>query len=276
MDDVVTARANYAALDRAASPARIRLSSTVVRVQHLGDPGTATAVKVVYHRGRRLESVSAKHVILASWHAGIPYLFPELPEPQKEALRFAIKVPLVYTNVLIRQWTALQKLGVRTVTSPHFWHTSVSLDFPVSLGQYHHQTDPSRPVVLHLSKSACQPGLPIREQHRAGRRELYATPFERIERSIREQLGRILGPGGFDPAHDILGITVNRWPHGYAYQYNSLFDEFWLAGGETPCSVARRPFGRVAIANADAGAYSYTDASIDHAQRAVRDLIEPR
>jgi spermidine dehydrogenase len=86
-------------------------------------------------------------------------------------------------------------------------------------------------------------------------------------------MARTLGGGGFDPASDILAITVNRWPHGYAYQYNSLFDPFWRDGGEAPCTVARRPFGRIAIANADSEAYSYTDAALDHAERAVREVL---
>ncbi len=65
---------------------------------------------------------------------------------------------------------------------------------------------------------------------------------------------------------------MNRWPHGYAYEYNSLFDKFWLEGGEIPCEVARKPFGRLAIANADADAYAYTDCAIDQAWRAVQEL----
>ena len=66
---------------------------------------------------------------------------------------------------------------------------------------------------------------------------------------------------------------MNRWPHGYAYQYNSLSDDFWLNNGEQPCAVARRPHGRIAIANADAAAYAYTDAAIDHGHRAVQELL---
>jgi len=124
-----------------------------------------------------------------------------------------------------------------------------------------------------MMKTPCHPGLPARDQHRAGRVELYNTPFETFERNIRDELGRTLTGGGFDPARDIAAITVNRWPHGYAYEYNSLFDPFWLDGGEQPCVVARQPFGRVAIANADAAAYSYTDAAIDEAYRAVDDLL---
>ena len=123
-----------------------------------------------------------------------------------------------------------------------------------------------------MLRTPCRPGLAARDQHREERIELFQTTFERFELEIRDQLGQALGPGGLDPARDIAAITVNRWPHGYAYQYNSLWDKFWLEGGEQPCARARTPFGRIAIANADAAAYAYTDAAIDHAYRAVQDL----
>jgi len=285
IDDVVTARADYGKLDAAGLAVRIRLSSSVMRVRHIGPAGGDQRVEVAYVQrasGRQgletsgpqvLKTVHARSVVLACWHSVIPALCPELPAAQKKALDYAIKVPLVYTNVFIRQWTAFQKLGVQRVSMPGMWHTSVNLDFPVSIGNYTHPKDPNEPIVLHLSKSACKPGLPIRDQHRAGRVELLTTSFETIERSIRDSLGRALGGGGFDPARDILGITVNRWPHGYAYQYNSLADDFWVTGGEQPCVVARQKFGRIAIANADAAAYAYTDAAIDHGHRAVTELL---
>jgi spermidine dehydrogenase len=273
MDDVVTARADYSKLDVAGAAVKIRLSSSVMRVRHTGAAGADQRVEVVYHQNGALKTVIGRAAVLACWHSVIPEMCPELPSAQKAALDFAIKVPLVYTNVFIRSWTAFQKLGVQRVSTPGMWHTSVGLDFPVSLGRYTHPTNPAEPIVLHLSKSACRPGLSVREQHRAGRTELLTTSFETIERGIRDQLGRVLGGGGFDPAADILGITVNRWPHGYAYQYNSLVDDFWINNGEQPCAVARRPYKRIGIANADAGAYSYTDAAIDHAHRAVLELL---
>ena len=86
-------------------------------------------------------------------------------------------------------------------------------------------------------------------------------------------MNAMLGGGGFDAARDITGIAVHRWPHGYAYQYNSLFDPFWLAGKEGPCVAARQPFGRIAIANSDAAAYAYADAAIDQAHRAVQEIL---
>jgi spermidine dehydrogenase len=270
--DVVLAKADYSKLDEPSSRMRIRLNSTVVKVKHLGDPASAKEVEVSYFTEGKLKTVRAANCILACWHVVIPYIADELPEAQKEALSSAQKVPLLYTNVLLRNWSAFQKLGVNAIYAPGMYHTSANLDIPVSIGGYECTKKPDQPIVLHMMKAACDPGRPAREQHALGRMELYTTTFETYERNIREQLARMLGPGGFDPARDILEITVNRWPHGYAYEYNSLFDQFWLEGGETPCQRARKPFGRLTIANSDADAYAYTDCAIDQAYRAVQEL----
>jgi spermidine dehydrogenase len=270
--DVVLAKADYSKLDQASSPVRIRLNSTVVKVNHKGDPATAKEVEVSYFTEGKLKTVRAANCILACWHVVIPYIAQELPDAQKEALTSAQKVPLLYTNVLIRNWSAFQKLGASGIYAPGMYHTSMNLDIPVSIGGYECTKKPDEPIVVHMMKAACKPGLSAREQHKMGRIQLYSTTFETYERNIREQLLRILGPGGFDPARDILEITVNRWPHGYAYEYNSLFDKFWLEGTEAPCQVARKPFGRLTIANADADAYAYTDCAIDQGYRAVQEL----
>jgi spermidine dehydrogenase len=270
--DVVTARADYARLDEAGSPVRIRLNSIAVRVKHLGTPSAAKQVEVAYIRGGKVHTVRADACILACWHVMIPFLCAELPESQKHALSLSEKVPLLYTNVALRDWTSFAKLKLNSAYAPGSYHRNVALDLPVSIGDYHCSRSPEEPMVVHMSRFPCLPGLPARSQHRAGRAELFTTTFRTMERSIRDQLARMLGGGGFDPARDITAITVNRWPHGYSYEYNSLWDKFWLEGGETPCEVARKPFGRLAIANADAGAYAYTDCAIDQAYRAVEEI----
>ncbi len=271
--DIVLAKANYAKLDDTASPIRIRLNSTAVRVKHVGEAASAKEVEISYARGGSVYTTRAKNVVLACWHVVVPYICDELPDKQKEALASAQKVPLLYTNVLVRNWKAFEKAGTNSIYAPGMYHSYVNLDQPVSIGGYECARKPEDPIVVHMMKAACQPGLPARQQHVAGRMELYTTTFETMERNIRDQLARMLAGGGFDPARDIAGLTVNRWPHGYAYEYNSLFDSFWLEGGETPCEVARKTFGRIAIANADAGAYAYTDEAINQAYRAVGDLV---
>jgi spermidine dehydrogenase len=272
--DIVTARANYAMLDQEKSPARIRLNSTAVRVRHYGDPASARVVEITYARDGKVYTVKAAHCILACWHVVIPHICEQLPEKQREALSSAAKVPLLYTNVAIRNWKAFQAVGASSIYAPSCYHSHMNLDLPVSIGGYTCSQKPDEPVVVHMMKTPCKPGLPARQQHLLGRVELFNTTFETIERNIRDQFVRVVGSGGFDPANDITAITVNRWPHGYAYEYNSLWDKFWLEGGETPCEVARKPFGRIAIANADAGAYAYTDCAIDHAHRAVSEITK--
>ena len=127
-------------------------------------------------------------------------------------------------------------------------------------------------MVVQMVRTPCRPGLSEREQHRVGRAELLGTSFATFEEKIRDQLGRMLGPGGFDAACDITAITVNRWPHGYAYEYNPLFDPDWEKG-EAPHEVGRARFGPIAIANSDSAAAAYTDAAIDQAHRAVQELL---
>jgi spermidine dehydrogenase len=274
MEDVILSKASYAKLEDSSSPVRIRLNSTAVRVKHIGEAASAKEVEVAYARRGKVYTAKAKNVVLACWHVVIPYICEELPDKQREALASAQKVPLLYTNVALHNWTCFQKLGANSIYAPGCYHSRTRIDLPVSIGGYECARKPEEPIVVAMMKAACHPGLPARDQHRAGRMELFSTTFEDIEGKIRDQLARMLGPGGFDPARDIAGITVNRWPHGYAYEYNSLFDSFWLEGGETPCEVARRPYGRIAIANADAGAYAYTDEAINQAWRAVGEIAK--
>ena len=274
LSDVILAKADYAKLDHPDSAVRIRLNSTAVRVKHLGDATSAKEVEVAYARGGKAYTCKAKNAILACWHVVIPYICEELPDKQKEALSSAQKVPLLYTNIAINNWKSFQKVGTNSIYAPGMYHTYVNLDLPVSIGGYECARKPGEPIVVHMSKAACHPGLPARQQHSYGRIELFTTTFETMERNIRDQLARALGAGGFDPARDIAAITVNRWPHGYAYEYNSLYDSFWLEGGETPCEVARKPHGRIAIANSDAGAYAYTDEAINQGYRAVQEITK--
>jgi spermidine dehydrogenase len=275
MDDVVTAKADYSKLDQSDALVRIRLNSTVVRVQHNDPSNTGKGVQISYMRGGKLRSVQGKNCVLACYNGMIPYICPELPEKQKESLAYLVKAPLVYTHVAIRNWTSFTSLGVHHIVAPGSYYSYVALDFPVSLGGYKFPSKPEEPMVLFMLRTPCKPGLPTRDQHRAGRAELLQTSFSQFERYTRDQLVRMLGGAGFDPARDIQGITVNRWAHGYSYEprlYNSLFDPDWKEG-EQPWVLGRKQFGRIAIANSDAAATAETDAAIDQAFRAIGEIL---
>ena len=275
MEDVVTARVNYGRLDDPNWPVRIRLNSTAVKVHHRGSLASAREVEVTYVNAGRAYRASGQACVLACWNGVIPYLCPELPERQREALAYGVKAPIVYTSVLLSNWTAFVESRVSNVTAPGSYHPSLGLGPSLSLGDYRTSQEPDQPIVVRMSRYPCKPGLSRREQHRAGRQELLSTTFETFERNIRDQLTQMFSPAGFDPARDILAITVNRWPHGYAYTYNTLFDPVnWALStpADRPAIVGRQPLGRIAIANSDAAASPHTDAAINEAYRAVEEL----
>lgn len=272
VEDLVTARANYARLDDPASPVRVRLSSTVVRAVNIGGVSGSKGVEVTYVRGGKAYTVRAPHCVLACWNMVIPYLCPELPEAQKSALHQLVKSPLVYTSVALRDWQAFRRLKVAHIYAPGSYFSRISLNEHVDIGAYRSSRAPSEPILAHMVRCPCKPGLPEHDQNRAGRYELLATSFATFEHNIRDEMARALGPGGFDPARDIAAITVNRWPHGYAPEYNPLWDPE-LPESQSPNVIGRAPFGRIHIANSDSGRAAYTDSAIDQAHRAVSEIL---
>ena len=267
MDDVVLAAFDYAKLDQPKASVRVRLNSTAVSVRNVDD-----GVHIGYSRGGQLAQVRGKRCILACYNMMIPYLLKDLPAPQAHALSQNVKFPLVYTKVVIRNWQAFQKLGVHEIYAATQPYSRIKLDYPVSMGGYDHPRDPTQPIGLHLVYVPTSPnsGMNARDQARAGRGKLYGQTFEQLEAQLRDQLQRMLGPGGFNHTTDILGITVNRWSHGYAYFSNSLFDD--ADESEALMNLARKPVGHVSIANSDAAWSAYAHAAIDEAFRAVREV----
>ncbi|OIN52549.1 spermidine dehydrogenase [Pseudomonas azotoformans] len=267
MDDIVLAAFDYAKLDQPKAAVRLRLNSTAVSVRNVGD-----GVHIGYSRGGQLAQVRGKRCILACYNMMIPYLLKDLPAPQAHALSQNVKYPLVYTKVVIRNWQSFQKLGVHEIYAATQPYSRIKLDYPVSMGGYDHPRDPTQPIGLHMVYVPTSPnsGMNARDQARAGRGKLYGQTFEQLEAQLRDQLQRMLGPGGFNHQTDILAITVNRWSHGYASFSNSLFDdadetEAWM-------KLAKKPLGHVSIANSDAAWSAYAHAAIDEAFRAVGEV----
>jgi len=276
MEDVITARFDYSKLDLAKSAVRLRLSSTATHVAHDGDPKSAKTVRVSYVQGGQAYRVQTRRCVLACYNTIIPTICPELPAAQREALAYGVKTPILYTNVVLNNWRAWKKLGVGAVVSSGSYHVNAMLDFPVSLGDYHYASGPDDPIAVHMERFPHRPneGLGNREQRRLGQQELLTTSFETIERNIRSQLAGMLSDGGFDPARDIEAITVNRWAHGYAYFYNWLEDPYYgdRDNERYPHVRGRQPFGRITIANSDAGASAMLESAVMQAYRAVDEI----
>lgn len=296
--DITSKSVNYAVLDRPGQPTRIRLSSMVVRVQHVGPRPVqfepeGREVEVLYLNGDRAYSVRAKDVILAGMNNMIPFICPEIPAKQKAALRSAVRAANQTTNVLFRNWEPFAELGVSRFECPLSFFGSFGLQFPqqVSTDAYAPKT-PADPVIVHfgtgknsgiasnptmveeLVGAKIPPGLPMDARFRTIRAGLLQTPFSTFERAVRLQATRALAGTRFDPARDILAITVNRWPHGFATGRNQMFDEVDEGEVISPVQLARRRFGRIAIANTDASGIGLVQTAFEEAARAVDDLEE--
>ena len=141
----------------------------------------------------------------------------------------------------LRNWRAFKALGISNVYAPGSYHTGFGLNPTVDIGDYKSPRSPDEPILVRMFQTPCKPGLDERTQNRAGRAELLATPL----RDLRAQHPRPAAAHAWRPAastrqQDITGITVNRWPHGYAYEYNPLFDPDWTEH-EQPHVIGRRP-----------------------------------
>lgn len=273
MEDLVLSRIDYDFLDLETNSTRIRLDSTAVDVRHVENDST---VDVTYVRNGKAERVRGRHAILACYNNIVPHICPETPKDQVAALDKAVKIPLVYINIAIRNWRAFENLGYQSfsIPQPSLMH-SFGMDFPVSMGGYAFTDSPDQPTVLHGTYVPTRPdeGLTAREQYKQGRRDLYELTFADFERYIVSTLSGSLEGGGFDAERDIAAITVNRWPHGYAYEYNEYEDPPEWNRSDGPHVLGARQMGRISIANSDASAYAYVNGAFDAADRAVNEQL---
>ena len=271
MEDVVRARFDYSKLDQEDADFRIRLNCTVVDIAHDGKID-GPDIGVTYVEAGKARRVFGKNCVFAGYNAILPHVCPSLPEEQRAALSRAIKSPIMYTTVLLNNWHAVKEAGIGYWNAPHGYYGVAMIDFPVSMGGYEYARTPDDPILVHMERFFIgdDPLASIDEQRINGRREMYATSFDKIERETRLQLAGTFGDAGFDPAKDISAITANRWGHGYARGV-------WFADqpdekGRYFNEVGRQAYGRLTIANSDAGASASANAAIREAFRAVNEL----
>ncbi|MDG1995690.1 MAG: NAD(P)-binding protein [Emcibacteraceae bacterium] len=274
MEDLVLSRVNYSLLDQENSPNRIRLNSTAVDVRHSVDQ---KQVDVIYVNQNKTYRVRGKHVILACYNNIIPYICSEVPQIQKEAIEYATKIPLVYTNVVLRNWRPFADLKTNRIHIPRGKMTQdYYLDFPVSMGDYRFSENPDQPIIVHGTYVPMEPdqGYSHKEQAIMGRQKVYQHTFDDFEQSTLAHFEGMLKGTGFDAERDIAAITVNRWPHGYAWEYNDLYDPPEYNPRNGPHIAGSAQIGRISIANSDASAYAYVNGAIDAAIRAVNEQVK--
>lgn len=270
---VSNGRVNFDALDQPQSPARIRLNSTAVGVEHDGDPARAKLVSVIYTREGKVFRVKARSVVMAGGGWTTQHIVRDLPSAHRHAYAQFYRSPCMMVNVALRNWRFLNKMGIGGCR----WFEGIGNYTEVrrmaTVGADSPTLTPDSPVVLTLKHLYAYPGLHVGEQGRRGRAEMLAASFRDYERQIRQQFTDMFARHGFDASRDIAGIILNRWGHAYLNPQPGFF--FGKDGQLAPPEILRAaPFGRVAFANTDLAGIMDHRSSILEAKRAVDQLLD--
>jgi spermidine dehydrogenase len=260
VEEIVLSKFKYAELDKPSNSVRVRLNSTVVNVQHGGDPYSSSDVFVNYISDNKSYQVKGKGVVMACYNMMIPHIVSDLPKEQDAALRRLSKIPLQFTTVGLKNWRAMKEMGIGMAMSPGNIHQAVGMDFPISMGGYEYTKTPDDPCILHMRCCLLGEtvGAPRIEQFREARYRMLGLQFRDYEVEIREHLGGMLPKDIFDFDRDVASISINRWAHGYSYG--------------NPGPIGRQPFGRITIANSDSVNSSLMNRAIEQAWRAIQEL----
>ncbi|HEV8201919.1 MAG TPA: NAD(P)-binding protein [Candidatus Polarisedimenticolia bacterium] len=271
--DVVEQSVDFAALDRPGQPVRLRLGSTVVRVEHRGPVDRSEKAVVTYFRDGALHRTTAKKVVMASGGWINRHVLADLPAGHRTAYESFRHSAVLVVNVALNHWRFLPRLGFGSCLWQGGLGFSCNVRRPMHVGDDPNaRLHPDDPIVLTLYIPSFTPGMPAKAQGQLGRLHLLTTSFPEVERRIREQLTLLFGEAGFDPAQDIAGIVLNRWGHAYVNPGPGFM--FGVGGAEPVSAVIRKPFGRIAIGHSELQGHQNWNGAAAEGRRAIEALLK--
>jgi len=275
LTEIISNPVNFAALDGAEQPVKMRLSSLVVNVHHEGPAESAEKVQITYLNDEKMHRVTADRVVMAGQQHLNKRVVTDLPESYRAAMDEFKHSPMLTVNVALRNWKFMDNMGVASVRwfgdNMGGWFTSLRKQMILD-GEEPMPLDPEKPTVLTLYNSFCTPGLPLHEQTVAARMQLFSLSYADVENEIRSQFTKMFGPGGFDADRDIAGITLNRQGHAYIVTPPGFF--FGKDGNPPPSDVIRQPHGRIAFAHSELMGYQMWEGAAHEGERAAKQMLE--
>jgi spermidine dehydrogenase len=270
--DVLDQPIDFAALDRAGNPVRMRLGATVVRVGHEGALDRSERVAVTYLKDGALARLRAKRVVMASGGWINRHVLADLPDGHRTAYESFLHSAVLVVNVALDNWRFLPRLGFGSCLWQGGLGFSCNIRRPMRVGTTPGaRLHPDDPIVLTFYIPFFSPGQPAKAQGQLGRLQLLQAPFRDLERAVRGQMAALFSEAGFDPARDISGLVLNRWGHAYVNPGPSFM---FGADGSAPVSdVIRKPFGRIAIGHSELQGHQNWNGAAAEGRRAVESLL---
>jgi spermidine dehydrogenase len=168
---------NFAGLDQLGQRVRLRLDSTVVRVEHIGEPSKSDFVSITYLNNDRLYRVKAKTAVMAGGGWITKHVVRDLDENRRSAYEQFYYSPYMVANVAVRNWRFLYNLGISGGAWFEGFGRYVNVHKSPTFGVDSPVVGPDLPTVLTFFVDFAKPGLPARAQGQLGRAELLSSSF---------------------------------------------------------------------------------------------------
>lgn len=224
----------------------IRLDAVALRVDteaSLSKPG------VTYFKGEKFHRATAKAVIVATQASSTRHLVAHLLDAERKAAWDEINtVPALMANVAVRNMAPFVELGLGYCN--HWWGGRHWANFEIADWTTENRNKPDRASVLTFYGAITVPP----EEFAAERMKLLQTPFRDYEKSLRDDLSRVMQGTKFDFDRDVSAIFVYRWGHSMILPTTkSLFGNVRGADGrldrsKAPRHVACRQLGPISFA----------------------------
>jgi spermidine dehydrogenase len=261
-DGILTGKVNWSALDRRDQPTRIRVGTTVVRVQHADD-----GVRVTYARNGRLYTVRARRVAMATGGWVNKHILADLPADIRDSYSQFVYSPALIVNVGLRNWRFMHRLGITAAR----WFDNGGVGFVANIRRqmttpgYQPPVDPDEPNVLTFYVGLYSPGKTAAEQGSLGRATLLGKSYAEYERAVLAQMTHQFADAGFDAKRDVAAIILNRWGHARLVQPPGWY--YGTGGKPAPREIVAKGYGNVAIGHSELNGHQSATGAMAQGKR---------
>jgi spermidine dehydrogenase len=258
--DAVTSPVNAEALDRVENTVRIRQDALVLRADQDG---------LVYHRDGQFYRAKAKAIVLAGGSHTSQRVVEHLADRRrKDAWKTFNTVPVVVANVAVTSAAPFVDAGFGY--NQYWWGSKYWADFVIADWATPRRTERDRGTVLtFFGGNTAGP-----DELASERFKLLDTPFGDYERSIRDDLARIMAGTAFDVDRDVSAIYLYRWGHAMIMPVPGQLFGTGPDRKASPRSAAVAPLGSISFAGQETEGTPSVECAIASGDRAATEALK--
>ena len=251
----------------------IRLDAVALRVDVDTPPSKANA-SVTYFKDGKFHRARARSMIVATPPSSGRRLIEHISDDERKAAWSEFNtVPALVANVAVRDMAPFVELGLGYAN--HLWGSRYWANFEIADWTTRNCGKPDRASVLTFYGGITVPP----EEFPAERMRLLQTPFGDYEKSLRDDLSRVMRGSKFDFDRDVSAIFVYRWGHSMILPTTkSVFGDVRGADGrldrsKAPRHVACRPLGPISFAGQHTEGSPAVESAIGSGHRAAGEVL---